>query len=341
MKAAVIPAVNTAWELRDIPQPQPGAGEVLIRVHACGVCSNDVLATVGALPFPSIEPAVTGHEAVGEVVDVGPGVRSRQVGDRVGTTWVRAGCGRCDYCRLGLPVGGQTAMNCPGAVQTGFTAPGGHAEYMTVSADETVLLPEDLPFVLAAPVMCAGYTAWSALRAGRPRPGDRVAVLGIGALGHLALQYASACGYETVAITRSVDKHKLAKALNADFVVADGEQLRGIGGADVILATAPSHAAAAASLAGLRVNGRLVLAGLDGREPFSIPPTMQYPFFAQGQSIIGATHGGPSQLREALDLVAAGKVTPMVETFPAARVAEAVDKVARGEVRFRAVITYA
>ncbi|GAA2553383.1 alcohol dehydrogenase catalytic domain-containing protein [Winogradskya consettensis] len=341
MKAAVIPAVNEPWELRDFPIPRPGPGQVLIRVHASGICYNDVLASRGSLPFPSMRPAVTGHEPVGEVVEVGAGVLSRKVGDRVGVTWVREGCGRCDYCRLGLPVTGQTAMNCPAASTTGFTAPGGHAEFMTAGADATVLLPDGLAYELAAPVMCAGYTAWSALRAGRPEPGDRVAVLGLGALGHLAVQYAHACGFETVVMTRSADKHDAAKTLNADFVVSSGEQLRGIGGADVVLATAPSHPAAAEALGGLRVNGRLVLAGIDVEAPFSIPSAMQYPFFAQGQSIVGATHGGPALLREALDLVANGKVTPMVETFPAARVAEGVDKVARGAVRFRAVVTYA
>jgi alcohol dehydrogenase/propanol-preferring alcohol dehydrogenase len=340
VKAAVIPAVNAAWELREIPMPEPGPGEVLIRVYACGVCFNDVLATMGAIPFPASDPAVTGHEPVGEVVAVGPGVTSRRNGDRVGATWVRSGCGRCDYCLLGLPVTGQTAMNCPGAVTTGFSAPGGHAEYLVARADDTVLIPHGLSDELAAPVLCAGYTAWSALRAADPQPHERVAVLGIGGLGHLAVQFAHACGFETIAITRTPGKYQTARELGADIVLANGEKLRKAGGADVILVTAPSHAAASDALQGLRINGRMVLAGIDGAEPFVIPPALQYPFFAQGQRILGATHGGPSYLREALDLVASGKVTPRVEVFPAERAAEAVDKVARGEVRFRAVITY-
>jgi alcohol dehydrogenase/propanol-preferring alcohol dehydrogenase len=340
MKAAVIPAVNAAWELREVPTPSPGPGEVLMRVHACGICYNDVLSTRGAIPFPAFTPAIPGHEPVGKVVEVGAGVTSRKVGDRVGTTWVRRACGRCDYCLRDLPVSGQAAMNCAAPTATGFTTPGGHAEYLVAAADETVLIPDGLPAELAAPVMCAGYTAWSALRAAEPLPHERVAVLGIGGLGHLAVQFASASGFETVAVTRSADKLALAKELGAELVVGSGEQLRQAGGADVILVTGPSYPAASEVLQGLRPNGRMVLAGIDPAEPFTIPPAMTYPFFAQRQKIIGATHNGLRYLREALDLVAAGRVRPRVESYPAAEVARAVDRVSSGEVRFRAVVTY-
>ena len=339
MKAAVIPEINGSWELREVPTPVPGPGEVLIRIRACGICFNDVLATMGAIPM-GMSPAITGHEPVGEIVEVGPGVTTRQTGDRVGTTWVRAGCGRCDYCRLNLPITGQTGINCAAPVATGFSHQGGHAEYLVVGANETVLIPDGLAFDLAAPVLCAGYTAWSALRTAAPKPHERVAVLGIGGLGHMAVQYAQACGYETVAITSKPEKHLLAKELGADIVVSNGDELRQVGGADVILVTGPSYPAAAECLPGLRVNGRMVLAGIDGRSGFTIPPALAYPFFAQGQSIMGATHNGLPLLQEALDLVASGKVTPMIETFPAERVDEAVRKVAAGEVRFRAVVIY-
>lgn len=323
-----------------MPTPQAGPGQVLVRIQACGICYNDVLATRGAIPFPACEPAIPGHEPVGEVVEIGPGVTTRQVGDRVGATWVRAGCGRCDYCRRNLPISGQAAMNCPAPTATGFSTAGGHAEYLAVAAGETVLIPDGLSAELAAPVLCAGYTAWSALRAADPLPHERLAVLGIGGLGHLALQYARACGFETVAITRSPDKHALAKELGADLVVSDGGQLREAGGADVILATGTSYPAASDTLQGLRVNGRLVLAGIDPVEPFTIPPAMMYPFFAQRQRVIGATHNGLQYLQEALDLVASGKVQPRIEAYPANDIAAAVDRVASGEVRFRAVVTY-
>jgi D-arabinose 1-dehydrogenase-like Zn-dependent alcohol dehydrogenase len=338
MKAAVIPELNGRWELRDIPTPRPGPGQLLVRVHASGICFNDVLATQGVIPFPDISPAVTGHEPAGEVVEVGAGVTTRAVGDRVGTTWVQATCGRCDYCRLNLPISGQAALNCAAPATTGFTVPGGHAEYMVVAASGTVLIPDGVSYGLAAPMLCAGYTAWCALRQGDPKPHERVAVLGIGGLGHLALQFARAGGFETVAITHSPDKHDLARSLGADIVVANGAELLEAGGADVILMTGSSFPAAADALEGLRIEGRLVLAGIDPNESFSLVPDS--PFFAQRQRIIGSTHNGLQYLTEALDLVASGKVTPMIESFPKEQVADAFDKVSKGAVRFRAVVTY-
>lgn len=338
MKAVVIPGVDATWELREVPTPRPGPGEVLIRVRACGLCGNDVAASRGLLPFPSVSPAVPGHEPVGEIVATGPGVTTRSVGDRVGTTWIRGTCGRCEYCRLGRPVTGTAALLCAAPVSTGFTVPGGQAEFLVVAADQTVFIPDGLADELAAPVLCAGYTAWSALRAADPKPHERVAVAGIGAVGHLTVQFAKACGFETVAITTSPDKHELARRLGADLVVADGRQLREAGGADVVVATGPSYTAAAGTLPGLRPGGRLVLAGIDTRDGFAIAPT--HPFFALDQKILGATHNGAEFLREALDLVASGRVTPLVETFAKEDIAEAVEKVGKGEVRFRAVIRY-
>lgn len=338
MKAAVVPEVNARWELQDIPTPHAGPGQVLVDVHACGMCHNDVWLTRGGFDFPPIDPVVVGHEAAGTVVDVGLGVTSRQVGDRVGTTWVQGGCGRCDYCRRNLPVTGQTGINCAMPVMSGITTQGGHAEYVAVAAASTVLLPAGVSFAAAAPVLCAGYTAWSALRAADPRPHERVAVLGIGGVGHLALQFAHACGFETVAITRTPDKHPVARRLGADIVVGNGEELRAAGGADVIVVAGTSYETGSDALQGLRVDGRLVLATIDPAGSFTIAPNN--PVWAQRQRIIGATHDGLHLLAEALDLVAAGKVTPMVEIFPKERVADAVERVEKGEARFRAVVDY-
>lgn len=340
MRAVVVPRVGAEWVLQEIPTPQPGPGEVLIRVRACGLCGDDIAAARGRIPFPAISPVVLGHEPVGEIVDAGPGVTYRQVGDRVGTTWIRGTCGRCDYCRLGRPVSGTASILCAAPVSTGFTVQGGQAEYMVVAADQTVRIPDELSDERAAPLLCAGYTAWSALRAADPKPYERVAVAGIGAIGHLALQYAKATGYETIAITTSPDKHELARELGADLVVADGTELREAGGADIVIDTTPSYGAAAKALAGLRVGGRLVLAGIDGQDGLCIPGADLHPFFALEQKILGATHGGPELLRETLDIAATGKVVPMVETFAAADIAAAVERVDNGEVRFRAVVQY-
>src|ERR1700722_16997722 len=240
MKAAVIPGINIPWEIQDVPDPRPGPGDVLIKVHACGMCVNDVLSAKGIFPFPAFSPAIAGHEPVGEVVEVGLGVSSRKVGDRVGTTWIRGTCGRCDYCKHSYPLSAQAAFCCASPVATGFTVQGGHAEFMVVAAAQTVLIPDGLASELAAPILCAGYTSWCALRHADPKPHERVAVLGIGGLGHLALQFSRACGFQTIAITRSPDKHELAKELGAGIVVSTGDELREAGGADVILVTGSS-----------------------------------------------------------------------------------------------------
>ena len=338
MKAVVVPEVNGTWEIREVPTPAPGPGEVLVRVRASGVCSNDVLASKGVLPFPSCDPAIPGHEPVGEVVEVGAGVTTRAVGDLVGTTWIRGTCGECGYCAQNPPLSARAAFLCAAPTSTGFTVQGGHAEYIAVAAEETVRVPDGVTPEQAVPILCAGYTALSALRAGAPAPHERVAVLGIGALGHLALQYSRAAGHETVAITSSPDKHELATGFGAEVVVSDGESLRDAGGADVILVTGRSYAAAADALQGLRPGGRLVLAGIDTGGAFTLPP--QLPFFGLGQRILGATHDGTPILTDALAHVAAGTVTPLVETFDKEQIADAVARVDKGEVRFRAVVTY-
>ncbi|MEV6647304.1 alcohol dehydrogenase catalytic domain-containing protein [Amycolatopsis sp. NPDC051371] len=338
MKAIVIPGVGGAWEVREVPTPVPGPGEVLVRVRASGVCANDVLAAKGILPFPSTDPAIPGHEPVGEIVETGPGVTGRSIGDLVGTTWIRGTCGECDYCAQEAPLSARAAFLCAAPVSTGFTVPGGQAEYLVLRAEETVRIPAGVTAEDAVPILCAGYTALSALRAAQARPHERVAVLGVGALGHLALQYSRAAGHDTVAITSSPDKRDIATHLGAGTVVADGSALLAAGGADVVLATAPSYTAAADAMAGLRPGGRLVLAGIDTTGPFVLPP--QLPFFGLGQQIVGATHAGTPVLEDALAQVAAGAVRPLVEVFEPDQIADAVAKVEKGEVRFRAVVRY-
>ena len=237
--------------------PVAGPGQVLVKVHASGMCYTDVWATQGY--GGDIYPQTPGHEVVGEIVDVGAGVQARRVGDRIGTTWVQSACGRCPYCREHRPLSGQTAVNCDAPRTTGFASQGGYAEYIAVAAEGTVLLPDELAYVDAAPMMCAGYTTWSGLRDAAPQPHEKVAVLGIGGLGHVALQLSRACGFETIAITHSADKRDLAIGLGADRVVANGAELRDLGGADVLLVTTNEFSTAEEAMTGVRVDGRVIL----------------------------------------------------------------------------------
>ncbi|HTS70585.1 MAG TPA: alcohol dehydrogenase catalytic domain-containing protein, partial [Terriglobia bacterium] len=214
MKAAVVPAVNANWEVKEVPTPKPEANQVLIKIHASGLCYTDVHITRGE--FPVQFPRTLGHEPVGEIVELGPGVRTRRVGDRVGVPWIQASCGRCEWCQRGRP------MFCAQQIGTGIQTQGSHAEYMVAYADSTALLPEGLSYEQAAPIFCAGYTVWSGLRWADPKPHERIAVSGIGGLGHLALQYSKAAGFETIAISHSPDKDKLVRQLGADEIVRDG-----------------------------------------------------------------------------------------------------------------------
>ena len=178
MKAAVVPAVSSSWQIKDVPQPQPGPGQVLVKMHASGICYTDVHQTLGHLPGQF--PRILGHEPVGEIVAMAPDVTTRKVGDRVGSAWIQSTCGRCEWCQRGR------RMFCPYLKGTGGDAQGGHAEYMLMNADATYLIPDKVSYEQAAPIFCAGYTVYSGLRWADPQPHERVAVLGIGGLGHLA-----------------------------------------------------------------------------------------------------------------------------------------------------------
>ncbi len=336
MKAVVMTGANKPWEVREVPTPTAEPGQVLVKVHASGMCYTDVWATQGA--GGDIYPQTPGHEVVGEIIEVGAGVHGREVGDRVGTTWVQQACGRCDYCRQYRPLTGQTAMNCVAPRTTGFASQGGHAEYIAIAAEGTVLLPEGLEYVDAAPMMCAGYTTWSGLRDAELQPGERIAIVGIGGLGHVAIQLSKASGFETIAMTHSPDKHDLAKQLGADHVVSNGKELAGLSGADVLLVTTNAFDAAEDAMTGLRPDGRVVLSGLDFTQPFEIS-SEGVPFHMMRQRIIGSTHGGQRYLGEVLDLAGQGKVKPITETFTLDQATEAFDKLSTGKMRFRGVFT--
>lgn len=329
MKAAVVPSVKGKWAVQEVPTPEPGPNEVLIKIHASGLCYTDVHITEGA--FPVEFPRVLGHEPVGEIAKIGVGVNSRKIGDRVGVPWVQSSCGRCEWCMRGR------LMFCPTHVGTGIQTQGSHAQYMLANADSTMLLPDGLDYELAAPIFCAGYTVWSGLRWANPQPSERVAVVGIGGLGHLAIQYAKAAGFHTIAVSRSKDKEEMIRQLGADDVVSDAAGLEAIGGADVILCTGNSSKSVSESVRGLRPDGRLVVMGLDA-EPVQISPM---DLIIKRIKVLGSQQNNREYLYEALDLVAKGKVKPMIETFALDEIALAYHKVEKGQVRFRAVIRMA
>ncbi|TDC37183.1 alcohol dehydrogenase [Micromonospora sp. 15K316] len=337
MHEVVVPGLGKPWELRKSDVPEAGAGQVLVRVHASGVCGTDVWITEGKLSFGIDFPMTLGHEGVGEVVAVGEGVTSRAVGDRVGLLTLQTGCGKCAWCQRAEPLDFVTAANCEWPVLTGMNVGGANADYIAISADATALLPDGLSYEHAAPLMCIGYTAWSGLRRATPQPGERIAVSGVGGMGHLAIQYAKASGFTTIAVTGSQDKQELARRLGADIVVSNGAELREAGGADVLLHTNSSNSAAADALQGVAPRGRVVLMGI-GFDTFAVP---NMPLLMNSIQILGSAHNGTKYLVEALQIAADGRVTPMVETYSKDRAAEAYQRTAEGKARFRTVITYA
>jgi alcohol dehydrogenase len=326
MRAAVAPAVGKPWELRELTEPDPGPNQVVIRIRASGLCYTDVHQSMGGLPGPF--PRTLGHEPAGDVVAVGSAVSARKVGDRVGVPWIQSTCERCEWCQRGKPLfcaQGHGAHDLPGA----------HAELMLAEARATVLLPDGISYEQAAPIFCAGYTVWSGLRWAGPTPGERIAVVGVGGLGHLAAQFAKAAGFTTIAVSHSPDKDALVRELGADEVVRDGKGLTQVGGADVILGTSNSMDAMADAAQGLRPDGRLVLMGFEAK-PLKLDPGL---FITRRIRVLGSQQNGPEYLHEALDLVARGKVKVMTETYRLDEIQRAYERVAAGKVRFRAVIT--
>ena len=335
MRAVVVAEPNGEWHLEDRRRPEVGPDEVLVRIHACGICGTDLWLAQNKLSFRPF-PLVLGHEGVGEVVAVGEAVTKRKVGDRVGVFMMQKACGVCDFCHEEHANSFVTAANCDNPMLTGVNVDGAHAEYVAVDVGGTVLLPDSVSYELAAPTLCAGYTVWAALRRADAKPGARVAVVGIGGLGHLAIQYAKAAGYHVTAVTRNPTKREVATELGADVVVADGQGLKDAGGADVLMHTSSNHTAVLDALTGLRPWGKLVMNGIG----FDDMPLPALNLVSNSHQIVGSAHNGIEYLVEALDIVARGAVSPWIEVFPSERVQAAYEKVVAGEVRFKAVVTY-
>jgi len=331
MRAAVIDKFNEPWQIRDLPDPRPGPGQVVIKVHASGMCYTDLHAHHGV--FPLKPPFVAGHEPAGVIVEVGAGVTDLRAGDRVGVFWNQKGCGRCAACQSGRPGG------CPDA-QSWMHLGGSNSELMLAWASGCALIPDGVSFEAAAPIFCAGYTTMSGLRNADPKPGERVAILGVGGLGHLALQFAKAVGLETVAITGQANKQKELTELGADAVIIAGDDpgkaLRDAGGADIVLSTTNSGKQVASTFPGLRPGGRFINMGVPDTA-ITIDPMVL--MFGQRQ-LRGSSQDERSDLFEALQLVASGKVKPVIETYPLARINEARERLESGKVRYRAVVQH-
>ena len=332
MRVAQVPSPHGPFEIVERPIPEPGAGSVRIKVHACGVCHSDSLTKEGIIPGIQY-PRVPGHEVAGVVDAVGPGVAGWEPGQRVGVGWNGGYCGYCDHCRRG------EFFACVRGQVTGVTYDGGYGEYMLAPASAVALMPEDLSFPEAAPLMCAGVTTFNALRNSGARPGDVVAVLGLGGLGHLGVQYAARMGFHTVGIARGKDKEPLARRLGASVYIDSQAQdpaaeLVRLGGAKVILATATSGEAMSSVQGGLAVNGTLLIVG--AAESLQVSPLS---LLAGCRSVKGWYSGTSIDSQDTLAFSKRAGVRSMNETYPLDRVAEAYDHMMSGKARFRVVLT--
>jgi D-arabinose 1-dehydrogenase-like Zn-dependent alcohol dehydrogenase len=322
------PGADLVMVQREIPEPK--AREVLIKVDACGVCHGDAVAKQGHRPGMGY-PRVPGHEVVGVVAGRGSAVTGWETGARVGVGWSGGYCMACDACAEG------DHHNCRDSLITGLSVDGGYAEYMVARTSALVRIPSELSSVDAAPLLCAGATTFSALQESGAIGGDTVAIHGIGGLGHLAIQYANRLGFRTVALSRGRDKEAIARKLGAhDYIDTDASdaatQLRELGGAKVILCTAPDVKAIAGLISGLGMGGQLIIvAGVN--EPLQLFPGQ---LFGGGLSVKG-WHG--QRPADAIEFSLRFNVMPMIETFPLERAAEAFEKMMSAEVRFRAVLT--
>ena len=334
MRAVQVPRPNGPLELIERPIPEPAAGSVRIKVQACGICHSDVITKAGA--FPGIEyPRVPGHEVVGVIDALGPDVPARwRVGQRVGVGWHAWHCGTCDNCRRGDFFACETGVKV-----TGIAFDGGYAEYMVAPFTALAVMPEGLPAADAAPLMCAGLTTYNALRNCGARAGDVVAILGLGGLGHLGVQYAAKMGFRTVGIARGSDKEALARQLGAvhyiDSNAADpAAELQKLGGAKAVIATVTHGPAMSATVAGLAPHGRLMVLG--AAEQLEASPLV----LLMGRRAIEGWYSGTSiDAQDTLNFSVQSGVRSMNESYPLDRAAEAFERMMSGKARFRVVLT--
>ncbi|HZD65647.1 MAG TPA: alcohol dehydrogenase [Acidimicrobiales bacterium] len=333
IRAVQVPEAGAALELVHREPPEPGPGQVRVRVQACGICHSDAMTKEGL--FPGIGfPRVPGHEVAGVVEATGPGVVGWEPGERVGVGWFGGHCGRCEPCRRG------DLIDCTALQIPGISYDGGYADAMVVPTDALARLPEELSPVEAAPLMCAGITTYNALRHSDARAGDLVAVLGVGGLGHLGIQFAAKMGMRTVAIARGPEKEALALELGAahyiDSTAEDpGKALTELGGARTILATVTNPETMSTAVDGLGTRGTLVVIGAS-TEAIRVSP-MQ--LIGGSRAIVGHASGTSQDSEDTLRFSVLAGVRPSVEAVPLDQAAWAYERMASGDARFRMVLT--
>lgn len=333
MKAVVVPKAGADFEIQERDIPQPGPGEVRIKVHACGICHSDMLSKNGGFPGMTY-PLVPGHEIVGVIDELGSGVAEWKKGDRVGVGWHGGHCFVCDSCRRG------DFVTCQNEAITGLTRDGGYQEFMLARHEALALVPPGLDSADAGPLMCAGITTFNALRNSGARVGDLVGVQGVGGLGHLGIQYAAKAGYRTVAIGRGPENAALAKKLGA-FAYIDSkasnvaQELKKLGGAKVLLATAPNAKAMVETIDGLSVGGKLLVVGA----PFEPLEVSVFSLLLARRGVQGWPSGTARDSQDTLEFSAFSGVRPMIEKYPLAKVNEAYERMASGQAQFRVVLT--
>jgi D-arabinose 1-dehydrogenase-like Zn-dependent alcohol dehydrogenase len=332
MKAIQVAYAGGPFELVERPLPEPGHREVRIRVEACGVCHSDASAKEGGFPGLTY-PIVPGHEIAGVIDALGRDVTGWSAGQRVGAGWFGGQCGRCERCRRG------DFMSCLNRSIHGITRDGGYAQYVIAADDALALIPDGLASIEAAPMLCAGVTTFNALARCGARPGSLVAVIGLGGLGHLAVQFAARMGYECVAVARGAEKANFAHGLGArHYIDSTAENvpsaLQALGGARAIIATTTSAEGLGESINGLTIDGRLVMLGVPG-DP---APVYAYQVL-YGRSITGSAGGTGIESQDTMRFSALMGVRPLVETLPLEQAAQAFDRKMAGDARFRIVLT--
>jgi len=332
MRVAQISAARGPIELAERPILDPGPGKVRVRVEACGVCHSDSVTKDGLFPGLTY-PRIPGHEVTGVVDALGEGVTNWTKGQRVGIGWIGGHCTVCQPCRRGK------FATCERAQIAGIVYDGGYQEYMITSAQGLAVIPDALSFVDAAPLLCAGITTFNALRHSGAMPGDLVAIQGLGGLGHLGIQYANKMGFETVAIGRGDDKKDFATKLGAHHYIDTNAgdpatALQKLGGAKTILATAPDSKSMTPLVAGLCVDGALMVVGV-GAEPIEVFPL---DIVMPRRNVRGWPSGTATDSEDAMRLAALSGIRPIVETFPFSEAAAAYDRMMSGKARFRVVL---